>query len=109
MLELIDRKAALEKMCELCGYRCEKFEKAMQSTHPDFVSDKCNNYRFLAEQPKVEAEPVRHGRWIMLEPYGAHHTRRRKCSECGEIKAQELTNFCPNCGAEMDGGADNAE
>ena len=103
--ELIDRQAALKKMCETCGY-CEKFEKAMRSTHPDFVTDKCNNYKFLAEQPTIEAEPVRHGQWIMLEPYGTHHTHRRKCSECGEIKTQELTSFCPNCGAKMDGGAD---
>lgn len=56
----------------------------------------------IDEQPTIDAEPVRHGRWIMLEPYGTHHTHRRKCSVCGEIKSKELTNFCPNCGAKMD-------
>ena len=55
MPELIDRQAALKKMCETCGY-CERFEKAMRSTHPDFVSGKCNNYKFLAEQPTIEPE-----------------------------------------------------
>ena len=70
------------------------------------VSDPHNQYHrivkeFLLTAPTIDAEPVRHGRWIILEPYGAHHTQRRKCSECGEIKAQELTNFCPNCGAKM--------
>lgn len=55
MPELIDRQAALKKMCETCGY-CERFEKAMRLTHPDFVSDKCNNYKFIAEQPTIELE-----------------------------------------------------
>lgn len=53
MPELIDRQAVLKKMCETCGY-CEKFEKAMRSTHPDFVTEKCNNYKFLSEQPTIE-------------------------------------------------------
>lgn len=74
----------------------------MRTTHPDFVTDKCNNYKFLAEQPTVEAKSVRHGYWIWLKPYGALNTHRRKCSECGEIKTQEATNFCPNCGTKMD-------
>lgn len=56
----------------------------------------------VKEAPTIEAEPVRRGHWIWLEPYGAHHTRRRKCSKCGEVKAQGLTNFCPNCGARME-------
>lgn len=66
--------------------------------------------KILYDAPTIDAEPVRHGRWIWLEPYGALLTHRRKCSECGEIKAQEATNFCPNCGAEMDidGGENNA-
>lgn len=98
---LIDREVTLKKMCETCGY-CARFEKAMRTTHPDFVTDKCREYKFFAEQPAVEAEPVRHGHWIRLEPYGAHHTHRRKCSKCGGIKAQEATRFCPNCGAKME-------
>lgn len=58
MPELIDREATLKKMCEACGY-CEQFEKSMRSTHPDFVADKCNIYKFIAEQPTIEAKPVR--------------------------------------------------
>lgn len=59
MQELVDKQAALKKMCESCG-RCEMFEKAMRTTHPDFVTDKCDHYKFLAEQPTIEAEPVIH-------------------------------------------------
>lgn len=58
MPELIDREATLKKMCEACGY-CEQFEKSMRSTYPDFVADKCNIYKFIAEQPTIEAKSVR--------------------------------------------------
>ena len=44
--------------------------------------------------PTIEAEPVRHGRW---ECGGF-------CSECGIDNEERKTDFCPNCGARMDGG-----
>ena len=55
MPELIDRQATLKKMCELCG-RCEWCEKAIRSSHPFFVTDKCNTYKLIAEQPTIEAD-----------------------------------------------------
>ena len=117
MPELIERQAALKKMCETCGY-CERLENAMRSTHPDFVTDKCNNYKFLAEQPTIEAGHVRHGRWKgwttskFTGKYADYDEPVFKdyvyytCSECYRKSAiQEL--YCPQCGARMDGGADN--
>lgn len=96
MLELIDRQETLKKMCKLCG-QCERLENAMRSTHPDFVSDKCNNYKFLSEQPTIEAEPVRYGHWIQrrnLEYY---------CSNCGREERHIFQkNYCPRCGVKMD-------
>ena len=66
--------------------------------------------REIENAPTIEAEPVRHGRWI------AHDViENMKCSECGEEYRMPFDfnanvypyNFCPNCGAKMDGGADN--
>lgn len=53
-----------------------------------------------------EYQPVRHGRWIKINPY--HY----KCSSCGAtvwIKFYPLDEhkFCWHCGAKMDGGEDN--
>lgn len=95
MLELIDRQLTLKKMCETCGY-CERFEKAMRSTHPDFVTEKCNTYKFLAEQPSIKAKPVRYGHWIPVdgEPYA-------KCSYCGEKHYGCSTPYCDMCGSYM--------
>lgn len=114
MPELIDKQAALKKMCKTCGY-CIRFEKYMRLTQPDFVAHKCNNYKFLAEQPAIDAEPVRYGRWIPTEydsyADGAPVWDKWECSECGHEHSGEedtLTAFCPNCGAQMDGGVNNA-
>lgn len=49
----------------------------------------------------IEAEPVRHGRWInpRLNKYG-HPCHQ--CSECLFVASQKDRNFCPDCGAKMD-------
>lgn len=107
MSELIDRQATLKKMCELCGNRCEKFEKAMQTTHL------CSNYRFLSEQPTIEAEPVRHGQWSEIYCYTEHGVSMAdyECTNCGaEISKQrdDTPKYCEHCGAVMrEEGAEN--
>ena len=62
--------------------------------------------RIARTAPAVDAEPVRHGRW---EPTELHKSfgilKGVKCSLCGEEKfaTQYAYNYCPNCGAKMDG------
>jgi hypothetical protein len=45
--------------------------------------------------PTVDAVEVKHGRWISHEGY-------EECDIC-HTKAIYSHNFCPNCGAKMDG------
>ena len=64
--------------------------------------------------PTIDAEPVRHGRWI--ERYSPGGVRLCECSVCGTSAISQIddtwgyvidyyeTDFCPNCGAKMDGG-----
>ena len=65
--------------------------------------------------PVVDAEPVRHGRWEIVivstsNPYESEI--EEKCSICGRFVqrygTQPQDNFCPNCGAKMDGGKQDA-
>lgn len=58
----------------------------------------------------VEAVPVVHGRWeVQSDGYSDDYW---KCSACGEewffiedpTTEYARVNFCPNCGAKMDGG-----
>ena len=52
----------------------------------------------------ADVAPVRHGRWV-------HHIAGGKqisacwCSVCN-VEHETEQNYCPNCGAKMDGGAE---
>ncbi len=49
--------------------------------------------------PTVEAEPVRHGYW---GDEWFNHKLKIVCSVCGCF-ADKWTDYCPNCGAKMNG------
>ena len=62
--------------------------------------------------PTADVAPIRHGRWISLDDY----FEDAQCSECGDALVIgdcsfndfcECYNYCPNCGAKMDGGEEN--
>lgn len=65
-----------------------------------------NNYRLIipAEAikatPTADIAPVVHGRWFYHTLIDGHI--HAECSECHKIRI--IDNFCPNCGAKMDGG-----
>ena len=53
-------------------------------------------------QTAADVAPVVHGRWV----FGGDGCVI--CSECNEEESNNNhRNYCPNCGAKMDGGADN--
>lgn len=62
---------------------------------------------FLRSLPAADVEPVRHGRWKLepTNPYddpGYKNRMIKHCSCCGWQNACRY-NYCPNCGAKMDG------
>ena len=62
--------------------------------------------KFIDKQPTIEAVPVVHGEWLSdLDENGKLKTTWRKCSMCGCLNYSKKPNFCPNCGAKMDGKA----
>lgn len=68
----------------------------------------------IAKQPTIEPE-VRHGRWVYDETIGGmkhyHCTNCKEHNPGNECIADENQilwfEYCPKCGARMDGGADN--
>lgn len=56
--------------------------------------------------PAVDAEPVLNGKWmerVRHEHYpSGREYKQSYCSEC-KMSAKEESNYCPNCGARMDG------
>ena len=88
-MRLIDADALVEAMT--------KFSDAMgeDMTHGIF-------YTHIA--PTINAVPVRHGNWI--EQWRTTDTRMLRCSECKmvfNVGNGREGNYCPNCGARMDG------
>lgn len=49
--------------------------------------------------PSADVVPVKHGRWVQMKRYKSEFV----CSECGDLWLDEKSNYCPNCGARMDG------
>ena len=92
MDEYIDRGTAIAKL------------NALEVIEPNATM--VDARRLLADMPAADVAPVVQGRWI-------HDGRRIEggidwchCSECGKSNNFCVrTNYCPNCGAKMDGDA----
>ena len=60
---------------------------------------------FIKNRPAADVAPVRHGRWVH-EHISEGYTWVM-CSECEavihKILIRKRLNYCPNCGAKMDG------
>ena len=56
-------------------------------------------YELIRDAPAADVAPVRHGRWVDTDSEFA------QCSLCKYpvYAAWNATNYCPNCGAKMDG------
>lgn len=59
-----------------------------------------------------DVQPVRHGRWIDIYEWAKMHDSIPSgmclyywCSECQE-EQEKKSNFCPHCGARMDGDSE---
>ena len=68
----------------------------------EYVNGILKSVSVISEQPSADVEEVKHGYWIEAEG-GLFYC----CTNCGYIVDYQLTSYCPNCGAKMDGG--NAE
>lgn len=55
--------------------------------------------------PAVDAVEARHGTW---RHDGSRWTNRWLC-DCGYKLFEERTNYCPNCGARMDGRREDGD
>lgn len=89
--DLISRKALLERIKEDAPWWWQNF-------HSYLIVD------MLKEAPAIEAEPVRHGKWLYV---GCGKPDAWDCSECSVMVAKQHF-YCPRCGARMGGGMSDA-
>ena len=104
MADYISRKAAVKVLTSVGMQVSDSRRRAVA---------KCINEIELL--PAADVAPVRHGRWIGLEYDGYADGNPVydlwECSECGEeVRGESVPEthlFCHNCGAKMDGGAED--
>lgn len=97
MADCIEREVAIDAITDIAG-------KAPTRSAYEIV---WKIARMLKKIPADDVTPVVHGRWENGNPI---------CPVCGEDKFKDLDadiwcdwqpDFCPNCGAKMDEGADH--
>lgn len=91
-----------EDVCEHCKYK---------STRCEYICDENGNeietlWEMIDNLPEVNAIPIIHGEWTTKRTH--QHNGEYYCSCCGfeafwswRRDVQSLTNFCPECGANM--------
>ncbi len=113
-VRLIDANALKKAFCDWCD--------SSDSANSDIVCGKsCATLDLFDSMPTIEAEPVRHGRWIECDykhmEHGMIETEPKAglcCSECRtgfQKKKMTYKQYCPACGAKMyaDGGTISKE
>ena len=91
-MRLIDVDALIDEHYEAC-------DKDKRKKFPSW------SLRLMWEAPTIDAVPVRHGRWEVVD---AEEPRRYGCSECRRL-SWYMENYCHFCGAKMDEGEDNED
>ena len=83
--------------------------KALRDTLYDADDITMSGVKILNQFPSADVAPVRHGRWVSVP-----HKLARVCSVCNRDEPYKFADidadvydYCPNCGAKMDGGAGN--
>ena len=87
-------------LCVECANYNFKKHKCTISKDYGYVADS-----FYKDCPRPDVEKVKRGSWVDAYISGVHHYR---CTSCGEYTeaiwhSNFDYNFCPNCGAKMDG------
>ena len=105
MKEYIERAAVHELVKSIPHYQMFNYDRteSRRGISPDDVDFGVDKI------PAADVAEVRHGRWLTTDAY-PHHLY---CSVCYKTYAKNAkwvneldlpTNYCPNCGAKMDGG-----
>lgn len=92
MAEYIEREKAIEHIETHLPYRCSE----------DFIEGQKDCVEQLKSLPASDVVEVVHGEWIKPTMINGRTFDIPHCSACGDVPC-DTKNYCPNCGAKMDG------
>ena len=107
MAEYIEREALMRRIKEIHCAECDSYHGVR--CRACWVDDTLD---YIDSEPAADVAPVRHGRWV-----------DNHCTACGMMpmgdemweicdfeppRFEKFMDYCPNCGAKMDGGVDDA-
>ena len=95
MDEYIEREATI-KLLRSLGSRDYRREKGTIQEAIKMVS-------FPEYTPSADVAPVRHGRWIDGDPYCPICRKDKFRGLDADVWSDWQPDYCPNCGAKMDG------
>ena len=104
MAEYVEREALMRRIKEIHCAECDSYHGVR--CRACWIDDTLD---YIDSEPAADVAPVRHGRWILeREPDGKPYCFH--CSVCDDdfhyIGITVAYDYCPNCGAKMDGGED---
>ena len=126
MAEYIERDALMLRIKEIHCAECDSYNGVR--CRACWVDDTLD---YIDSEPAADVAPVRHGRWLLQANNERTNYRWNVTAECSECcdeekeiwggffpnvpdwlardvalesaKSVKLSNYCPNCGAKMDG------
>ena len=115
MDEYIDKSALYEKIAQIEELARNRYLETPSNSprHLRYMAqlnERTAFKHFIADFPPADVAPVRHARWVKIyengEPKVEQHQVGVFCSKCMNMPKDRFTesDYCPNCGAKMDGG-----
>lgn len=77
--------------------------KAIRDTLYNADAITMSGVKILNQFPVADVAPVRHGRWIDGDPYCPICRKDKFRGLDADVWADWQPDYCPNCGAKMDG------
>ena len=91
MTEYIEKQAALDAI----------LREPPDAHYPSWYAER------IKALPVADVAPVVHGRWGTGRFNLETGNYEEQCTRCRNFSKEYGKPYCPNCGAKMDGGADN--
>ena len=101
MAECIEREATIKRIKEVYCAGCNSYNgvRCRACGTGDAID-------MIEDAPAADVATVVHGRWLTHYRSGVT-VAEGFVSSCCDMWAARKSDYCPNCGAKMDGGADN--